>query len=136
MKKTLGQAVAEIDRLRPNGYSEEEKTQWINALEARIQTEVWLMPTGALTQYDFSADSQTELLLDEAHQDIYPAWLAAQIDFHNGEYDKYQNSIEMYNALWRNYVAWYCNTYRPADGPAAWRGGEAAWTRQYRYSRL
>ena len=36
--KTLGQVLDEIDRLRPNGYEPEEKTEWLNELAARIQT--------------------------------------------------------------------------------------------------
>lgn len=126
MSKTLGEVIADIDRLRPNGYSGDEKTAWINELAARIQTDVWLR-NGGLIQYDWALDATTELLLDSAHEGLYTAWLAAQIDFHNGEYDKYQNSLEMYNAQWRNYAAWYANTYRPADGPVAWRGRGAAW---------
>lgn len=113
--KTLGQVLDEIDRLRPNGYEPEEKTEWLNELAARIQTDVWLAPASRLIQYDYSRDAETALLLDESHERMYSAYLAMMIDYANGEYDKYQNSASMFNAMWNSYVAWYANAVGPAD---------------------
>lgn len=31
-------------------------------------------------------------------------------------YGKYQNTMEMFNAAWGGFVAWFAETYRPADG--------------------
>lgn len=113
--KTLGQVLDEIDRLRPNGFEPEEKTEWLNELAARIQTDVWLAPADGLIQYDYSRDAEMALLLDESHERMYSAYLAMMIDYANGEYDKYQNSAAMFNAMWNSYVAWYANTAGPAD---------------------
>lgn len=118
--KTLGQVLDEIDRLRPNGYEPEEKTEWLNELAARIQTDVWLHPANGLVQYDYDRDAETPLLLDESHERLYSAYLAMMIDYANGEYDKYKNSAAMFNSLWANYAAWYANEFGPAD----WRDGK------------
>lgn len=114
--KTLGQVIAEADRLRPNAFAGDEKTEWVNQLQARIWMDVQRKGT-APPVLDWAQDQMTELLLENSWAGMYQAWLAAQIDFHNGEYDKYQNSMEMFNAHWRSYVAWYCNRYHPSDGP-------------------
>lgn len=108
--KTLGQVVGEVKRLRPSGYSGEEMTVWVNELQADIWRDVWLRTTEAPV-LDWALDQQEALLLDANWSGLYHAWIGAQIDFHNGEYDKYQNSMEMYNAHWRRYAAWYGNTY-------------------------
>lgn len=120
--KTLGQIIAEIDRLKPNGFSGEEKTEWVNQLQGQLRRDVHLRPVG-FVPLDWAQDQQTPLMLDESRSGLYHAWLGAQIDFHNGEYDKYQNSMEMFNAQWRSYVAWYCNTYHPSDGPRGCENG-------------
>ena len=113
---TLVEAIDAIDQLKPNGYTPEEKTAWINQLEANIQMDVMLLHYDQIVQHDFAADPDSQLLLDAGHAALYTAWLGAQIDFANGEYDKYQNSMGMYNALWRQFVAWFANTYHPANG--------------------
>lgn len=108
--KTLGQIVAEVSRLRPSGYTGEEMTVWVNELEADIRRDIWLnaVPVAPL---DWAMDQQTPLILDGSWSGMYHAWLGAKIDFHNGEYDKYQNGMEMFNAHWRNYAAWYGNEH-------------------------
>lgn len=113
--KTLGQIVAEIDRLKLNTYGGEEKTDWVNQLQGMIRRDAWLRPGGK--SLDWTEDQQTPLLLEDSWSGLYTSWLGAQIDFHNGEYDKYQNAMELFNAQWRGYVAWYCNTHHPSDGP-------------------
>lgn len=108
--KTLGQIVAETMRLRPNPYSGEELTDWVNQLQADIWREIWMQP-GEPPELDWAGDQQTELLLGSTWAGLYTAWLGAQIDYHNGEYDKYANTMEMFNAQWRKYAAWYGNNY-------------------------
>ena len=56
------------------------------------------------------------LLLDPPHDAIYRHWMEAMIDYENGEYSKYQNTMQMFNAQWASFVAWFAETYRPADG--------------------
>lgn len=36
--------------------------------------------------------------------------------FDNGEYNKYQNSMEQFNAHYGNFVRWFASTYEPAQG--------------------
>lgn len=59
--------------------------------------------------------SETELIARAPHDKLYGAYLVAQIDFANGEYNKYQNSMQMFNAYWSEYARWYARIFRPAD---------------------
>ena len=36
-----------------------------------------------------------------------------QIDYTNGEYDKYNNSAEMYNTAWQAYANYYNRNHMP-----------------------
>ena len=114
--KTLGQVIRAADGLKPNSFTEEQKTAWMNTLEGRIQTDIWLRSFAEVTLYNAETDMDAELLVMPPHDDIYSAWLLAQIDFANGEYDKYHNSMAMYNELWGNYLRWFAGNYAPAQG--------------------
>lgn len=66
--------------------------------------------------------TETVLMVRPPHDKIYAAYLVAQIDFGNGEYNKYQNSLAMFNAYWGEYCRWYSRTFRPADRPPSQTG--------------
>ena len=59
--------------------------------------------------------TDTVLMVRPPHDKIYAAYLIAQIDFANGEYDKYQNSFAMFNGFWGEYCRWFARVFRPAD---------------------
>ena len=64
--------------------------------------------------YDDSTDTSTELLVPAPFDEVYLRWLEAQIDYHNGEYDKYNNAIIMFNTVFEAYQAYYTRTHMPA----------------------
>ena len=63
--------------------------------------------------YDDKTPMDTELLVPEPFDEIYPLWLEARIDYANGEYDKYNNSILMYNAAYDAYANYYNRNNMP-----------------------
>ena len=46
---------------------------------------------------------------------LYAPYLEAKIDYANGEYNKYQNSMQMFNSFWGEFMRWFARVYRPAD---------------------
>ena len=42
-------------------------------------------------------------------------YLEARVDYANGEYDKYQNTMQMFNAFFGEFVRWFATIYSPAD---------------------
>lgn len=59
--------------------------------------------------------SLTELLVPPPHDNIYRTYLGAMIDYANGEYDRYNNSMILFNKQFGSLTAWYARTYHPAD---------------------
>ena len=59
--------------------------------------------------------STVELLVEPPHSKLYGEYLIARIDYANGEYDKYDNSMQMFNAFWGEFSRWFARMYRPAD---------------------
>ena len=115
---TLKQVIDMADDLKPNAYSVDTKTGWVNEVEGVVQTEVFLLALADVVQYTYATDQNDELLVPPPHNKLYRAYLCAMIDYANGEYDKYENSMAVYNSYLGEYVRWYARTYHPADGDA------------------
>ena len=67
------------------------------------------------TGYNEDTDPQTELLVPAPYDEVYLRWMEAQIDYHNGEYDKYNNAIIMFNAAFEAYAAYYNQHHMPVS---------------------
>ena len=119
---TLQGVLELIDDIKPNAFSDEVKTAWVNEVEGLVQTEVFLLAVEDVVQYQWPADSGATLLAKPPHDKIYWVYLSAMVDFGNGEYDKYQNTMQMFNQFFGEYMRWYARTYNPADGEAEVKG--------------
>ena len=51
---------------------------------------------------------------------VYTAWLLCQIDLHNGEIGKYNQSLQLLAAAWRSLADWVNRSRRPL-GERGWR---------------
>ena len=112
---TVSQAIARVDEGKPNAFSNHTKTVWLNEIEGMVQTEIFLFNPVDVVQYDYTQDKDRELLVNPPHDKLYPAYLEARIDFANGEYSRYQNSMQLFNSFYGEFMRWYANVYRPAD---------------------
>ena len=112
---TLKGVIDAVDKAKPNGFDNDTKTRWLNEAEGKIQTEVFLLAPIDIIQYDYETDQNTLLLVDPPHDKLYYPYLAARIDFANGEYEKYQNSMQLFNDFYGEFVRWFARNYHPAD---------------------
>ena len=120
---TIGKVIRLADALKPNAIGLEQKYQYINEVEGMIQSDVMLRRSDDIRVYDMNADNETtELLAKPPHDKIYIAYLSAMIDFANGEYNKYANTIEVFNTYLAEYHRWYFKHFHPADGECEERG--------------
>lgn len=117
----LSQIISFCDAIKPNAFGHEAKAIWISECEGIIHTEVFL-----LQPEDFEPlptdGTDVQLSVKPPHDKLYQYYLCAMIDFANGEYDKYQNTLAMFNKCLNEYCRWYCDNLRPADGQAIRRG--------------
>ena len=64
----------------------------------------------------YTEDSlMTELIVPAPYDDIYIKWLEAQIDYANGEYGKYNNTITMYNNAYLAFAKAYNREHLPKN---------------------
>ena len=116
---TLQDCIDRVDKVKINAYDEETKTEWINTLEGQIQREVLqIPPEEEIVQYTYDTNKNTELLVKEPYCVIYEDYIKAMIDYHNLEFDKYNNSIIMFNSHYEDFAKWYIRNYTPKTKPS------------------
>lgn len=91
-----------LDEIKPNQYSEQIKTVWLNEVENIVIDEILNKRDGLEVIdpviYRYEDDADKELLVPDHYADLYYNYLAAKIDFSNAEYQRYNNSTLIYNA--------------------------------------
>lgn len=114
---TISEAINKIDALKQNTFSQQDKIEWLSALDGIIKREIIDTHKNAnmitFDGYDKDTDLDTKLLVPAPYDDIYIKWLEAQIDYYNGEIGKYSNSKTMFNAAYSNFARYYNRTIMP-----------------------
>jgi hypothetical protein len=112
----INEAINQLDALKPNTYSGSEKIVWLSRLDAMIKKNIIDTHEGGdvtFTGYDEGTDQSTELIVAEPYDEMYIRWLEAQIDYANGEYERYNNSVELFNTAYEEYKKYYNRTHTP-----------------------
>ena len=113
----VSKAIEIVNKIKPNAFPTAAKIRWLNHLEGRIAADVFLLAPAEIEALTLTEDSEDwELLVKAPHDDVYTSWLRAQIDLENGEYNKYQNTMQEFNACMDSFTAWFANLYEPAQG--------------------
>jgi len=114
---TIGEALRRADRLRPNGFTQEEKIAWLSALDGMLWQEVMRVHEGApeaFRGYDAGTDSNTVLLAQPPYdEDLYTAYLESRMDRESGETARYNVSASLFNGAYMTWMDWYNRTHRP-----------------------
>ena len=114
---TIMEAISRIDILKPNSYTEHEKILWLSTLDGIIKKEIIDKHEGykdvTFNGYTGDLSTTTELLVPPPYDDIYLKWLEMQMDYTNGEYGKYNNSMAVYNAAYEAYSKYYTRNHMP-----------------------
>lgn len=113
---TINEAITKLDDLKHNTYSQTNKIEWLSRLDAMVKKFVIDTHEGeevTFNGYNDSTDVNTELLVNAPFDDVYLLWMEAQIDYYNGEYEKYNNSIDRFNESYSSYQNHYNRTHMP-----------------------
>jgi hypothetical protein len=112
-------AITRLDALKFNTYTQNDKLDWLSRLDNMVKKQIIDTHEGAdsvnFTGYTEDTDIHTELLIPAPYDEAYLRWMEAQIDYHNGEYDKYNNAIIMFNTIFEAYAAFYNQNHMPVS---------------------
>ena len=111
------EAINRIDSLKHNTYSHSDKVAWLSEVEWDVTRHIIETHEGAeeinFSGYDDSTDLQTELIIPAPYDKAYLLWLEAQIDYYNGEYEKYNNAADLFNTVYEDFKKYYRRTHMP-----------------------
>ena len=115
---TIEQAIAKIDSLKPNTYTEMDKLEWLNELDGRIKAEIVDTHEDAdeVSYFGYNEDTDLEmttLIVPSPYDDIYIKWLESKIDYANAEYAKYNNSSTAFNNAYSAFERYYNRQHMP-----------------------
>lgn len=120
---TIAQAIDRVDRLKSNAYSLGEKREWLRKLEWMLRRNILDTHGPGLSFRDLNEGSpaEQELLAPAPFDEMYIKWLEAQIDLYNGEPERYNGSIALFNQEYAAFESWYNRSYVPLNR-GAWKG--------------
>ena len=115
----INEAISRLDALKFNTYTQSDKVDWLSRLDSMVKNHIIDTHEGAeavtFTGYDDSTNLDTVLLVPAPYDEMYLRWMEAQIDYHNGEYDKYNNAIIMFNTTFEAYKSYYNGIHKPVS---------------------
>ena len=120
---TIAQAIDRVDRLKSNAYSLGEKREWLRKLEWMLKRNILDTHGPGLSFRDLNEGSpaEQELLAPAPFDELYIKWLEAQIDYHNGEFDKFNAAMLLFNAAWREFENYYKQEHGSPSGTCRFR---------------
>lgn len=114
---TILEAINRVDSTKPNSYTQIEKVDWLSTLDGVVKREIIDTHEGGddivYNGYDADTSLDTELLVPAPYDDIYIRWLESRIDYANGEYGRYNNSLIAYNDAFDLYANYYNRKHMP-----------------------
>ena len=117
---TSKQVLARVKALKPTPFDDETLLYWLGEVEGLILVQVLLLQPTSVQPLEAATDDQ--LTAPYPFDKLYLQYLMAQIDYANGEYRKYDNSMALFNAYLGEYQRWVGDNLHPADGRAEYNG--------------
>ena len=112
---TLSEAIEQVKTLKPNAYSEEALTVWLNQLEAMVQSEVHGVAPENIVSFNWGSDGDEPLTISKPCDNAYVEWISAKIDFNNKEYNSYNNAVDVFNNTYDEYKKFWRRNHNPLD---------------------
>lgn len=114
---TIIEAINRLDKIKPNGYGQEDKIEWLSEIDGIVKQTVTDTHEGgediSFTGYDATTPLDTVLLIPSPYDSAYLDWLSAKIDFADGEYARYNNSMTRFNDTFLAFSRFYNRKYMP-----------------------
>ena len=109
--RTVNDVITYVNDIKPNAFTEETLTEWLSECEGSIQTEILCIASGDVVTYNYADNKDTELIVKPPHDKLYGFYLLAMIDFAHGEYKKYENTMQLFNAALSEFAKWFVRTH-------------------------
>lgn len=109
----LIEAIEQVKRQKPNSYSDEALVDWLNELEAQMQSEVLHTDPAEIIHYTWLDDNEVELLIPSPYDRAYISYISAKIDFNNQEWASYNNTMMQHTSDYDEFKRWWMREHNP-----------------------
>lgn len=114
---TIIEAIDQVDALKHNTYSQDQKVKWLSRAESMIKRLIVDTHEGGegivFNGFTEDTDLHTELIAPEPYDELYVRYLEMQIDYSNGEIDRYNGSAAMFHSAFQDFGRYYHRTHMP-----------------------
>lgn len=113
-------AIARLDRVRPNVVPTDVKIGWISTVDSYIFNEIMAGREGApiTTFYPYTEDDMNKTLLAPSpYDELYIYKMEAELYYEEREITKYASSMALYNQVMREYSKKYMRDHRANQMP-------------------
>ena len=107
---TINEVIRDLEKVKPHVYDDETVFKWLKRLDGMVSSEV--MGEEA-PDYTYPECMDEPLLVGSPHDDIYLLYAAAMVDFHNREYNDYNNAAQLFSTRLEEYKVWYIRNHAP-----------------------
>lgn len=112
-----------VDLMEPNQYDPEQKLKWLSVLDGKVYEEI-IRPREVEPQgFEEYTSGDEELLVPFPYDyDVYYYYLQAMIAIENGETQRANRRMTLFNNAYTEFVNWYCRNHnmsavRPNEVP-------------------
>lgn len=110
---TIDAILQQVDSIRRNQYTKEEKTGWIEELEERLWSSLWYRYFEyAPRKRSYPADKDSHIFIEKPYYKLYLLYLLGQMDFFQGNIPSYNAHVRAFNRELESYVQYVARSYR------------------------
>lgn len=108
---TITKAIAAARKLTGCVYDDAIMVSWLSEADGKLVMEFY--HGDAWTPYDEEHDMDAQLVIPAPWDICYTHYLEAMTYYSNGEYDRYTNSMNMYNRKVEEFKSWFVRAHIP-----------------------
>ena len=108
----IREAIETIKTTKPSQYNDQQLIAWLSELDGQVWEDL-LAKYGAPAPFlpYRRMQMEMEMLIPFPHDQIYVTYLGAKIDYHNAEFERYNNEMMLYNAQLQAFYDAYTRTH-------------------------
>ena len=116
---TIRQLQDRLQAMKPHAFTQAEVIEWLSRVEGRVFAQIIQTHENpaliTFAGYTTSTVDTTALIAPTPYDELYLYALMTQVDLHNMELDKYNNSAMLYNKAWGDFAAFWNREFMPVQ---------------------
>lgn len=116
---TPEKVIEQVDRLHPNGFTDEDKMMWISELDGMVKQLV--QQDEEVSELVYPDDMNTELLIPHPYDRCYLLYVDAMLFYRSTDIPAYNNAAVVFRNLFDEYKKHYIRQNEPLNyGEIKW----------------